>query len=181
MPEGKVGEGSQDNQGDKTPKMFTETEYVGVKRLLEKRESELANVQTQLAELQSQTGTLSSENSNLRTKMQSLEEQAEKGKAAVVSKEEYEKVVTELKTQKETQLQQRRDILVRDYKVDPEVVKGMTDTELSIFEKGIKSVDIAAKKSVPGMDLSSGGGLSNIPTDPLERARYRLEHAYEGK
>lgn len=140
MPEDNVVEGSQDTPSEKYVSL---TKYVGVKEMLVKREESLSQAQTSLTEAQTKT-------TGLETEVKNLGEQLTQAKLSVVDPERIRTLESERDTIKEELAQVKQATLLKEHKIKPEEIVGMSEDQIQAYIKG------KGQAGKPGADLGEG-------------------------
>ena len=165
MPEDVVEGESKDStptEPKETPatgeKVVPESKYVGVKRMLDKREAELlttrSELENKLANSQTERDTITTELSTLKEQLEARPSSEEHTKL----QEDYNKLKTEADDVRGQSLTLKKQLLQVKYNVDEEDLKDVGETDLGAFEKGLS---LAKGRSSSKPDL---GGGSQAPS-----------------
>jgi len=139
MSEGENPEGSQES--------VPWSKYVGVKEMLKREEEKVVALQEQIDITQKRIVDLETEVRNL-----------VETKKTLVDPEEFNKTKQELEQTKSLLLQTKKDIIAKDYGINPDELKDLDERQLDVFVKGLKVSGQVGRK--PGADLGIGGAAT---------------------
>lgn len=162
-----------------TPKQETVpmSEHIGVKEMLRKRE-------TTLAEAQAAAEKVNAANEQAQTRIVELEadvgrlgEQIQAGKTSAVDPAELTQAKEKLAELQVKSLSGKKEAAVAFAGAKTEDIESMTEGELDIYLKGLgaRGGQVEKVETPPGPDLSSGGQ----PVVPATTARQKMKQGWE--
>ena len=173
MPE--ATDGSDDRQS------VPMSQYVGVKEMLNRRDTELADEKAKNVITDGKLTEHTTKVQGLEAEVKARTDEASKLKESTVSTEDHKKVVDELNALTTGWLELDKQAVVSgsDGKITVDDIKDFTQDQLTLFKKGL---NVGKGTTTPKPDIKGGGGGDGATTSGAQKMRAGWDELHpEGK